>query len=132
MESNVAVVLNVRNEEKHIEKTIQSILDQKLLPYRIIVINDGSTDNTKQILSNFSTIELIDKPVRNENYLARKELADTINQGLKKLHARLFLVFFVTNPSRSPPNTHFPSRNDSHAAANRSTTCSDSRETQLK
>ena len=86
MESNVAVVLNVRNEEKHIEKTIQSILDQKLLPYRIIVINDGSTDNTKQILSNFSTIELIDKPVRNENYLARKELADTINQGLTKLH----------------------------------------------
>ncbi|MFW9931021.1 MAG: glycosyltransferase, partial [Candidatus Thorarchaeota archaeon] len=52
----------------------------------IIVINDGSTDNTKKILSEFSTIEIIDRPVRNESYLARKELADTINQGLSKLH----------------------------------------------
>ena len=84
--SKVAVVLNARNEEKVIAKTLQSILDQKLSPYRIIVINDGSTDNTKNILSKFPTIELIDRPIRNESYIARKELADTINQGLCKLH----------------------------------------------
>ena len=83
---SIAVVLNVRNEEKVIAKTLESILDQELPPYRIIVINDGSTDKTKQILSKFPMIELIDKPVRNESYLARKELADTINQGLSKLH----------------------------------------------
>ena len=82
----VAVVLNARNEEKVIAKTLQSIIDQKLPPYRIIVINDGSTDNTKQILSKFPTIEIIERPVRNESYLAKKELADTINQGLSKLH----------------------------------------------
>jgi len=84
--TKVAVVLNARNEEYGIAKTLQSILNQKLPPYRIIVINDGSTDNTKQILSKFSTIEVIDRPVRNESYLARKELAETINQGLSKLH----------------------------------------------
>jgi len=83
---SIAVVLNARNEEKVIAKTLQSILNQKLPPYRIIVINDGSTDNTKEILSKFATIEVIDKPVRKESYLARKELADTINQGLSKLH----------------------------------------------
>ena len=84
--TKVAVVLNARNEEKVIEKTLQSILNQKLTPYRIIVINDGSTDNTKKILEKFSKIELIDRPIRNESYLARKELADTINQGLSRLH----------------------------------------------
>lgn len=83
---SIAVVLNARNEEKVIAKTLQSILNQKLPPYRIIVINDGSTDNTKEILSKFPTIEVIDRPVRKESYLARKELADTINQGLSKLH----------------------------------------------
>jgi glycosyltransferase involved in cell wall biosynthesis len=82
----IAVVLNARNEEKVIAKTLQSVLDQKLPPYRIIVINDGSTDNTKKILEQFPTIELINNPVRNESYLARKELAGTINQGLTKLH----------------------------------------------
>ena len=84
--TSIAVVLNARNEEKVIAKTLQSIIDQKLPPYRIIVINDGSTDNTKQILSKFPTIEVIDNPIRTESYLARKELADTINQGLSKLH----------------------------------------------
>jgi glycosyltransferase involved in cell wall biosynthesis len=83
---SIAVVLNARNEEKVIEKTIQSIQNQKLPPYRIIVINDGSTDQTKKVLSKFPSIELIDNPVRKESYLARKELAATINQGLLKLH----------------------------------------------
>ena len=83
---SIAVILNARNEEKVIAKTLQSIINQKLPPYRIIVINDGSTDNTKEILSKFPTIEVIDRPVRKESYLARKELADTINQGLSRLH----------------------------------------------
>jgi len=86
MKSSIAVVLNVRNEEKNIKKTLDSIINQKLPPYRIIVINDGSTDNTKKSLSGFSNIELINMPVREESYLARKELAETINHGLSKLH----------------------------------------------
>lgn len=86
IKKSIAVVLNARNEEKVIQKTVESIINQKLPPYRIIVINDGSTDDTKKILSKFPTIELIDRPVRNESYLARKELAETINLGLSKLH----------------------------------------------
>ena len=84
--SKIAVVLNARNEEKVIKKTLDSIINQKLQPYRIIVINDGSTDNTREILSTFSNIELIDNPVKEESHLAKKELAKTINQGLSKLH----------------------------------------------
>jgi len=84
--SKIAVVLNARNEEKVIKKTLDSIINQKLQPYRIIVINDGSTDNTREILSTFSNIELVDISVREESYLAKKELANTVNQGLLKLH----------------------------------------------
>jgi len=86
-ETKAAVVLNARNEEKTISKTLESILNQKLIPYRIIVVNDGSTDKTGEIASQFSSVEVINRPRRSENYLARKELAETINVGLRKLHA---------------------------------------------
>jgi len=85
--TKVAIVLNARNEEKVISKTISAILSQELLPYRIIVINDGSTDRTGEIASGFSKVEVINKEKRKENYLARKELARTINDGLHKLHS---------------------------------------------
>jgi len=85
--AKVAVVLNARNEEKVLSKTISAILSQELLPYRIIVINDGSTDRTGEIASSFSQVEVINKEKRKENYLARKELARTINDGLNKLHS---------------------------------------------
>jgi len=83
---NVAVILIVRNEEKFLGKAIQSVMEQDLKPYRIIAINDGSTDNTKQVLLKFPTVEIVDRPVRKESHLAKKELAMTINDGLVKLH----------------------------------------------
>ena len=85
--AKVAVVLNARNEEKVLSKTISAILSQELLPYRIIIINDGSTDRTGEIASSFSQVEVINKEKRKENYLARKELVRTINDGLNELHS---------------------------------------------
>lgn len=85
----IAAVIIARNEEKIISKTINSILTQKLKPYRIIVVNDGSTDKTGEILDTFNSIEVVNRPIRKESYLAKKELASTINFGLKKLHVDL-------------------------------------------
>ena len=83
----VALVMNARNEELYISNAIQSILDQELKPYRIIVINDGSTDETSRIVtSNFPDVELINLPVRNESHLAQKEIPQSINKGLIRLH----------------------------------------------
>ncbi len=84
--TNVAVVLNARNEERYLERSLQTIMDQELKPYRVIVINDGSTDNTEQIISKFPTVELINNPCRDQSYLGQKELASVVNQGLRRLH----------------------------------------------
>jgi len=86
LHTKIAVVLNARNEEKNIGKTLEFVLKQELQPYRIIVVNDGSTDKTGEIASSFESVEVINRPVRKESYLARKELAETINAGLRKLH----------------------------------------------
>ena len=46
-----SAVVIARNEEKYIEKTLNSILNQSIAPYRIIVVDDGSTDSTSEILN---------------------------------------------------------------------------------
>ncbi len=45
----VSVVITTRNEEKNIEHCIQSILQQEGVPVEVIVVDNGSTDRTKDI-----------------------------------------------------------------------------------
>ncbi len=47
---NIVVITPVRNEEKFIDKTIVSVIEQTLRPLRWIIVNDGSTDNTPQMV----------------------------------------------------------------------------------
>ena len=81
----VAMVIIARNEEKFIAKAIESVERQTLRPYRTILVNDGSTDSTADVVSGFDWVERVDMP-KHESYLARKELACTVNAGLEMLH----------------------------------------------
>ncbi len=47
----IAVIIAVRNEEEDVEKALQSICNINYSNYRIIVLNDRSTDNTGAILA---------------------------------------------------------------------------------
>jgi len=85
MSSKVAVVIIAKNEEKFIGKTIEALLSQELKPHRIILVNDGSTDQTEEIASPYEEIEIINRKNRNQFLQAKKELANTINTGLSKL-----------------------------------------------
>jgi len=85
LHAKVAVVIPARNEEPRIGKTLESILNQDLKPYRVIVINDGSSDKTGEIAASFSEVEVINRSDREENLVAKKELAETFNIGLEKL-----------------------------------------------
>ena len=40
----------MRNEGLHLQKTIDSVVAQTLLPLKWIIVNDGSTDNTGQLI----------------------------------------------------------------------------------
>jgi len=42
----ISVIIPVFNGEKTIQDTIQSVLNQTVTDFEIIVINDGSTDGT--------------------------------------------------------------------------------------
>ena len=47
------VVTPIRDEEAFIEKTIQSVTSQTILPIEWIIVNDGSTDRTAQIIDEY-------------------------------------------------------------------------------
>lgn len=51
-EPSVAVIIAIRNEEEDLEQSLKSILDLDYKNYRIITINDRSTDSTSEILEN--------------------------------------------------------------------------------
>lgn len=72
----VSIIIPTHNREKFIDETIQSVLDQTYKDFEIIVVDDGSTDGTKQKLEKFnSKIKLIEQ--------SNLERAQARNNGVK-------------------------------------------------
>lgn len=76
MNNYISLYIPAYNAEKTIEKSIESILQQTLIPKEIIVINDCSSDKTLNLLKNFNQIKIINN---NKNY----GLAKSRNIALK-------------------------------------------------
>lgn len=53
MDDLVSIIIPVFNAERYIKKTLESVLNQTYKQIEIILINDGSTDNTTNILDIF-------------------------------------------------------------------------------
>ncbi len=53
----VSVIIPVYNVEKYLNETIQSVLDQKLQDFEIILINDGSTDSSALICQKYVSLD---------------------------------------------------------------------------
>lgn len=58
-EKKICVLIPTYNNEKTLKRVIDGVLDYT---EDIIVVNDGSTDSTKEILRSYSHIEVIDLP----------------------------------------------------------------------
>jgi len=54
MNEKISVLMPVYNREDFIERSIQSILNQTYTNFELIIYDDGSTDNTKQIVEKLS------------------------------------------------------------------------------
>ena len=78
-----------RNEETFIKKTLDSMVVQTLLPMRWIIVDDGSTDRTAEIVEDYVKrypwIELVRRPRRPERHFAGKVHA--FNAGLERVQA---------------------------------------------
>ena len=65
----VSIYIPVYNGEKTIKEVIDSVKSQSFSFDEVIVINDCSTDNTKEILSAFPDIKIINNFTKSINKL---------------------------------------------------------------
>jgi glycosyltransferase involved in cell wall biosynthesis len=81
------LITPARNEAAYIEKTIRSVIAQTVLPLRWIIVNDGSTDSTGEIVKRYLPdhrwMELVELPPRAERHFAGKVRA--FNAGFEKI-----------------------------------------------
>ncbi len=82
-----ALVTPARNEDAFIEATIKSVVAQTVLPIKWIIVSDGSTDKTDEIVARYAQahpwIELLRMPERRERQFAAK--ANAFNAGYARL-----------------------------------------------
>lgn len=80
----VAVIIAVRNEEADLEKALESICALNYSNYRLLLVDDRSTDRTPQILNNFarkfSHVTVVDIHKLPDNWLGKSH---ALYQGYK-------------------------------------------------
>lgn len=74
----VSVLMSVYNGEKHLHQAVDSILNQTFKDFEFLIINDGSTDKTAQILQ--SNYDPRIKIINNDKNIG---LTKSLNKGLK-------------------------------------------------
>jgi glycosyltransferase involved in cell wall biosynthesis len=79
----VTVLMPVYNAAKYIGEAIDSVLQQTFTDFELLIINDGSTDNTKEVIHFYddNRIILID-------HLANRGIAAALNTGLYKANGK--------------------------------------------
>lgn len=51
--TKLSTIISVYNGQNFISKTLDSIVNQVILDFECIIIDDGSTDNTKVIINDY-------------------------------------------------------------------------------
>ena len=111
MSELVSVIIPVYNAAPFLKDSIESVINQTYSNIEIICINDGSTDNSLEILKSFSDKITI---ISQEN----QGLASALNVGIKKMKGKWFKWFspddvmyphtietLINSAKNVPPNT---------------------------
>ena len=77
----ISIIIPLYNKEKSIVRTVHSVLEQSYQDFEIIIVNDGSTDNSIRELSKVQDcrIRLVEQP--NSGVSAARNMGITIAKG---------------------------------------------------
>ena len=96
----VSVIIPVYNVEKYVKKCIESVLQQNLDEYEIIIVNDGSTDQSAKIIQDlYEKNKDIIKIITQKN----KGLGGARNTGIE--NAKGEYLFFLDSDDYIPAGT---------------------------
>jgi glycosyltransferase involved in cell wall biosynthesis len=88
------LITPARNEEAFIEKTLASVVTQTILPERWIIIDDGSTDETAEIVKGYAArypwIKLVQRQQGQDRNFASK--AEAVNAAFEQVQSLKFEV----------------------------------------
>lgn len=114
------IVIPSHNEEKLISLTLQSLVEQTVLPAKIVVVNDNSTDSTEEIVLAFTKeypfISLVNK-VSDAIHLPGSKVIQAFQKGLETLDEDFDFIVKADADLIFPPNyfetviSHFQSDN---------------------
>ena len=86
----VSIVIPVFNTENYLADSINSILHQTLEEIEIVVVNDGSTDRSAQILEEFAQKE---KRMRILSHECNRGLSEARNSGIREARGEFIYLF---------------------------------------
>lgn len=82
------IIIPAHNEEKFIGLTLQSLAEQTILPSKIVVVNDNSTDKTVEIVQDFAknntNITLVNK-ISEPIHLPGSKVIQAFQKGLETM-----------------------------------------------
>jgi len=99
------VIVPARNEHDTLYKTLNGLKKQSIPATEIIVINDGSTDDTREIAESFD-VKIVNFPYSHESWVGKPQLAKVFNLGFAQLSKDLD-YFGVVGADHVLPPTYF-------------------------
>lgn len=84
--NRISIVMAAYNEEQYIGRAIESIQEQTFRDWELIVVNDGSSDNTETIIQQYANLDARIRLINNEKNMA---LPASLNIGIKHANADL-------------------------------------------
>lgn len=85
-----SIIIPAHNEENFIGKTLESVVQQTVLPHQLIVVNDNSTDQTEKIVKKFtekhSFIQCIHSSSKSNQHLPGNKIVEAFYKGFEKLN----------------------------------------------
>lgn len=79
----ISVLMTVYNGEKYLNESIESILNQSFTDFEFIIVNDGSTDKSREIIESYKDTRII---LINNN--TNRGLIESLNIGLNTARGR--------------------------------------------
>lgn len=91
MKNKIVVIVPVYNCEKYIERCLQSIFQQSYSNLSVIVVNDGSTDNTINVIGNIKDERLIILNKKNSGVSTARNIG--LDYAEKNIHEDYYIAF---------------------------------------
>ncbi|NER15126.1 glycosyltransferase [Leptobacterium flavescens] len=104
---NYYIVIPAHNEEKFISLTLDSLLQQTLLPKKVVIVNDNSTDSTEAIIDSYASkndwIQKINK-VSSGEHLPGSKVVNAFLTGYAALDEHYDFIVKLDADLILPPN----------------------------